>query len=116
MRRFVLIAALMAAVAAPAAAQDLRALQRDNEIRMEQDAARQQAVALSNQLTAIESRLGTEQALRQVEAQRTPLRLPAPVQAAPGAPPPSSGPIAGIPDDRLAASNAAIAAAVRDGR
>jgi len=111
MRASLLIALLAAAT--PAWAQD--ALQRESEIRMEQDMARQRSIEQSNRMMALEAQIGAEQAIRQVEAQRIRPILPRP---GPGAPPPriDPGSLASIPDDRLDASNARVREASKPAR
>ncbi|MEO8115458.1 MAG: hypothetical protein ABI655_13815 [Phenylobacterium sp.] len=94
-------------LAAPAAAQDsfqrqgLDAQMRENELRAEQQLANQRAIAQQNELTTLESRIQTEQAIRQLQAQAQSPRLPAPD---PNAPPATldTGQIASIPDKTLA--------------
>ncbi|WP_293676792.1 hypothetical protein [uncultured Phenylobacterium sp.] len=71
--RTVAVAFLLAA-AAPAAAQSTLA---DVEnLRAQQEAAARRAVALSNELGALESRLRTEQAITDLRIQREGVRVP----------------------------------------
>jgi hypothetical protein len=105
-----LIVLLALGCAAPAAAQDYRALQdmRDAELHAQAGLARQRDVELYNRLSTLESRLQTEQALRDIEAMR--LRPALPLIPDPAVPPGARAPVAfaSIPDDKLAASNARV--------
>ena len=101
----VLILCLLAAGATPAAAQPGQF--EIDALRVQQEAAARRAVAEDNQLTALEARLATEQALADLQAQRSPPRLPQPPYPLP---PPSSQVVAAptfpsIPDAALADSN-----------
>lgn len=115
MRALILVLAL--AAAAPAAAQTPYTDQlRLNELQAQADLERQRAVAQANELTALDARLRAEQAIRDIQIQRAlPPLLP---RADPDAPPPviDTSRLASIPDDRLAASNAAVRAASRPRR
>jgi hypothetical protein len=115
MRALIVIAAL--ALAAPAAAQDYYALtlQRDAELRAQADAARQRDVELTNRLSTLESRLQTDQALRDIDALRQRPAVPAHDPKAP-LPRVAPGGYASIPDAKLAASNAAVRAAANNRR
>lgn len=110
MRALVILAALAAAT--PAAAQLSPADQgRILDLEMQQEMMRQRGVALQNELTTLEARLRTEQSLATLELQsRRPL-IPLPPAFA-GVPPTyapiDSSKLVSIPDDRLAASNAAV--------
>lgn len=119
MRRASILVAL-AAIAGPAAAQDPATnaiLQlREMERNAQQDLARQRAMALENDLNALDARLKTEQRLRDLEA-RGPAVPPPPAilpRARPSATPPPAYPA--IPDAALAASRARIAEASRNRR
>lgn len=119
MRRALILLAL-AAVAGPAAAQDPASdaiLQlRQMEQNAQQDLARQRAMALENDLNALDARLKTEQRLRDLEA-RGPTPSPPPAilpRARPSATPLPTYP--SIPDAALAASRARIAEASRNRR
>jgi hypothetical protein len=115
MRALIVLAAL--GLAAPAAAQDYYALtlQRDAELRAQADLARQREVELTNRLSTLESRVQTDQALRDIDAlrQRPPVRAYDPKAPLPKLPP---GGYASIPDAKLAASNAAVRAAANNRR
>jgi hypothetical protein len=93
--------------------------------------ARQRDVAVTNERTAQDARLSTDQALRDVQATQLRPSMPAAVVPLPSSPsqslrsdPMSSVPASpvsipafvSIPDDRLAASNAAARAASRNRR
>ena len=103
--------------AAPAAAQDSFPLtaQRDAEFHAQADAARQREVELTNRLSTLEARLQTEQAMSDIAALRQRPALSAvydpkwPVAAVATA-------YASMPDDKLAASNAAVRAAAANRR
>ena len=109
MRAFILTL-LLAAAASPAAAQ-YASPELDN-LRIQQEAATRRAIAQANELTALEARLKTEQALSDLSAQRNPPRAPelryAPaVTPAPGA----MSRLPSIPDALLADSNRRVQAA-----
>ena len=111
MRTFILGLSL-AALAAPAFAQNTQ-LELDN-LRAQQEAAARRAVAQDNELSALQNRLQTEQAVTQLQIQRQLMpRLPDPVY---GATPTASASAAApkypaIPDAALADSNARVRAA-----
>jgi hypothetical protein len=108
--RISVLALLIAAAAVPASAQDRAGVQRDAELWMQQELARQHAISLDNRLMSLEARMRTDQTLRQIEAQRVRPAIPQPAMpAAPAAAPPATS-YASIPDDRLAASNARVLA------
>ena len=115
MRVLIVLAAL--SLAAPAAAQDAWALtvQRDAELQAQADLARQREVELNNRLSTLESRVQTDQALRDIEAlrQRPAIRAYDPKAPLPKVP---AGGYASIPDAKLAASNAAVRAAAANRR
>jgi|SRR5690606_18040135 hypothetical protein len=118
MRRLILAAALFAA---PAAAQpapyDPDWVAREAELRAQQDMLRNRTIGLQNQMTAMEMRLQTERAERQLELQRQRPAIPAPIERA-GAPASRAdlGGFTSIPDSRLDASNARVRAASRGSR
>jgi hypothetical protein len=101
-----------AAVATPALAQPVPPLPpsttsiQAEELWAQQQMARQQQIALQNQLMALEAQVRTEQSIAQVQAQRITPRLPLP-DVGRGGPLPSidTGALASIPDSALAASN-----------
>jgi len=107
MRVLIVTAAL--AAAAPAWAQSPTPYTdqlRLGEIQAQQDLARNRAIAQENELMALDARLRTEQALRDIQVQRSLPPLPT-LPDDPKRPPPvldTSG-VATIPDDRLEASN-----------
>lgn len=106
----VLLASLV--MAGPAAGQVPLALQLDNERWAEQQLARQREIAIYNELSAMDARIRTDQALRDLERQRRPEPTPAlrePRRL-------DTGGLATIPDDRLAASNARVRAAASNRR
>lgn len=113
-RVFAIAAAL--ALTGAAQAQPL-SLQSETELRAEQMLAHQRSVALQNEIQALDARVRTEQALRNLEVQRGPsttrLYQDEATQARP-APPPAPRGFASIPDDRLAASNARVREAARN--
>jgi len=117
MRAPLLIAALM--LATPAMAQVDSNLDRSIALRAEQDMARQQLNALQNEIYATQSRLQTEQTLRELQSQRALLRVrpQAPLPPADAStPPPADGGYAAIPDAMLADSNARVRAASQGAR
>ena len=111
------ILVLALAAASPAAAQIVRdpVLQaRDAEIFMQQQALQQQSVAQANQLMALEAQLRTEQNAAAIRAQSVRPYITEPyvgAYASTSAPPLDASKLVSIPDDRLAASNAAVRAA-----
>lgn len=110
MRALVVLAAL--AAASPAAAQlTPQDLHLQAEIAAQAELARQRSVALENQLMSLEARLRTEQSIATVEAQKARPYIPLPPVDVPGAVasrPVDTSRLVSIPDDRLAASNAAV--------
>lgn len=103
--RFIFAFALLTA-AGPALAQtDHRLLAREQELMVQQQMLQQRSIALENQLSAIDARVRTEQALSDLRVQQLtpPLRL----RDNPAAMLPSVGPggFASVPDDRLEQSN-----------
>lgn len=109
--RLPVLIAILVSLAAPAAAQDAM---REPELRLEFEAARQRAIAQSNQLMSLEAQLRTDQALRQMETQRA-APVPPILHDALGRPlaPAVSPAFAEIPADRLADSNARVQAAAK---
>ena len=117
MRALVFLMALGAA--APATAQDFRALgfARDAELTAQAQAARSRDIAITNDLSTLQSRVQTNQALSDIANLRA--APAAPIVALPlGAPPPKIDPgdLATIPDTTLAASNARVRAAADNRR
>ena len=114
MRVFVILLALAACVAAPAAAQPFRSLElaRDAQAQEQALAARNRDIALANELSNLQARLQTEQALSNLQAQRVGPPVPLVIYN-PKAPPPKIdlSQMASIPDAALAQSNARIRAA-----
>jgi hypothetical protein len=117
MRALVFFIALGAA--APATAQDFRAiaLARDAELTAQAQAARSRDIAITNDLSTLQARVQTNQALSDIAALRVAPAVPS-VVLPPGAPPPKIDPgdIATIPDATLAASNARVRAAADNRR
>lgn len=107
--RLPLLLTALTVLAGPAWSQDAL---REPELRLELEASRQRAVAQSNQLMSLEAQLRTDQALRQVEAQRVAPVLPI-ARDAEGRPlgAAASPAFVEIPADRLADSNARVRAA-----
>jgi hypothetical protein len=105
---------LAAGLAASAAAQPFRGLERarDAQAQAEAVAARNRDIALTNELSNLQARLQTDQALSNLQAQRVGPPVPLVIYN-PGAPPPKIdlSQMASIPDDALAQSNARIRAA-----
>ncbi|HEY8571988.1 hypothetical protein [Phenylobacterium sp.] len=110
MRALILTAAL-AACAPPALAQtSLQDLTLQAEIMAQQQLLQQRTIGIENQLMAMEARQRAEQGIATVEAQKARPYIPvAPVfvPSVAAQPAPSPG-LVSIPDDRLAASNAAV--------
>jgi len=106
-------------MAAPASAQDFRALTlaRDAELTAQAQAARSRDIAITNDLSTLQSRVQTNQALGDIAALRVAPAVPT-VTPPPGAPPPKIDPndLATIPDSTLAASNARVRAAADNRR
>lgn len=112
----ILILAL--AAAGPAAAQvvhDPTLQAREAELFMQQQALQQQAVAQANQLSALEAQLQTERNLAALRAQGARPVIPQPYVGAyaPTTSTLDAAKVVSIPDDRLAASDAAVRAASR---
>lgn len=103
--RFLLALPLLAASSAAFAQTDHQILAREQELMVQQQMLQQRSIALENQLSAMEARVRTEQALSDLRVQRLtpPIRLP----QDPAANPPTimQGGFASVPDDRLADSN-----------
>ena len=113
--RALLLLAVAVLTAAPAAAQDYRALDqaRDADAFAAEMAARARDVALTNERFALDARIRTEQALGELaRAASRPALAPTPI-APLGAPLPmiDTGRLAAIPDAALAQSNARVRAA-----
>ena len=109
MRALVFLAAVAAAT--PAAAQLSPADQhRQMELEAQQQLAQQRAVALENQLMSLEARLQAEAGIAASRAQSLRPVLPNPYElpAARAPAPIDTSKLVSIPDDRLAASNAAV--------
>ncbi|HSV04132.1 MAG TPA: hypothetical protein VLI41_13100 [Phenylobacterium sp.] len=124
MRPAAIFAVLLAAAGSPALAQAFHPLPPQtpiqpqyNELWAQQEMARQQSIALQNQLTAIEAQQRTDEAIANVQAQRINPRLPLP-DVTEGAPPPSidTGALASIPDSALAESNKRVLDAAQNRR
>ena len=112
MRALLTLAVLAASAAAPAAAQlTPQDLHLQAEIAAQAELARQRSIAIENQLMALEARLRAEQGIATVEAQKARPYIPLPPVDVPGAVasrPVDTSNLVSIPDDRLAASNAAV--------
>ncbi|HEY8616587.1 hypothetical protein [Phenylobacterium sp.] len=111
----VLAPVLALASAGPAAAQVNTDAMRFQELQMQQEMMRQRMLSQELELNALDSRLRTEQAIRDVQTQRTlpPLPLPPPAASPRAAVPIDTSKLASMPDDRLAASNDAVREASR---
>ena len=108
--RSLILALALAAVAAPAAAQ-LNQFEIDN-LRAQQEAAARRAVAQTNELTALEARLKSDQALYDLQVQRNPPRAPELLYAPATSPTPRAlMKVPSIPDAALADSNRRVQAA-----
>ena len=110
--RTLIIALALGALATPVAAQS-PVYEIDN-LRAQQEAAARRAVAQDNELSALQNRLQTEQAVTQLQTQRLlPPRLPdlRYVPAASGAAPAATAKYPAIPDAALADSNRRVRAA-----
>ena len=109
-----LIASLLAAAAAPCAAQDYLGLTlaRDAERAAAEQAARQRDIVITNELSRLEAQAQTSRALNDLAALRASPPLPV-VPRNPRAPPPviDVSKLARIPDSVLADSNAKVRAA-----
>ena len=124
MRNLALLALLIAASAAPAAAQVVPlplpaspVQPQYNELWAQQEMARQQAIALQNQLTAVEAQQRTDEAIANVQAQRINPRLPLPdATGATALPSIDAGTLASIPDAALAESNKRVLDAAQNRR
>jgi hypothetical protein len=117
MRLLVVLFAL--AMAAPAAAQDLTGFNASQleDLRVQQQLSQQRAVALHNELMALESRLRTEQAISDLRVQSAPVRLPTPPYPQAGAPASiDTSRLPAIPDAALAASNRRVRDAANNRR
>ena len=114
-----LVLTLAAGLAAPASAQPFRSLERarDAQAQAEAVAARNRDIAITNELSSLQARIQTEQALSNLQAQRISPPVPT-VAFDPDAPPPKIdiSQMASIPDAALAQSNARIRAAADNRR
>jgi hypothetical protein len=119
MRPFVLALAVFAASANPAPAQvdPLRSL-KEGELLSQQQTLRERNIALENQLFNLETRLDTQQRMRELDRQQARHAPVSQIPSDPGAArrSPDLGGYASIPDDRLAASNARVREASRNRR
>jgi hypothetical protein len=117
MRAFILLAALCAAT--PAAAQGYRGLALDHEAGRIADAqaARSRDIAITNDLSTLDSRVQTNQALSDIAALRVSPTVPT-LPLGPYTPPPQidTRQLASIPDATLAQSNANVLAAAANRR
>jgi hypothetical protein len=117
MRILILLAGL--AAAAPAAAQDWSALTyaRDGERAAAEQAARQRDIAISNELSRLQTQAQTTQTLSDLASARVTPTVPT-VPFNPKAPPPKldTSKLAEIPDSVLADSNAKVRAASENRR
>ena len=116
LRRLALL--LIFGLAAPAAADPCRDLElaRDAQAFADAQAARVRDIALTNEIATLQARLQSEQAMANLQAQRSPPPLPA-LWIAPASPPlidPAK--LVSIPDAALAQSNARIRAAADNRR
>lgn len=102
--RFLLSLALLAASGPAFAQTDHQILAREQELMVQQQMLQQRSIALENQLSAMEARVRTEQALSDLRVQQLtpPIRLP---QVPANPPIIVQGGFASVPDDRLADSN-----------
>jgi len=98
-----MIAGLILAAAMPAASQPTSQFELDS-LRIQQEAAARRAVAQANELTALEARLRTEQAVSDLRLQREAPRLPELAYAPPAAPA-ATPKYPSVPDALLADSN-----------
>lgn len=122
MRAFILLIALGSALpaAAPAGAQAYRglALSQDAARIADQQAARSRDITITNDLSTLQSRVQTDQALSDIAALRAHPTLPA-AAPPPNVPPPpnlDTSQLVSIPDAELAASNARVVAAANNRR
>jgi hypothetical protein len=117
MRAFILIAVLGAA--APAAAQNYHglALQQEAGHIADAQAARSRDIAITNDLSTLQSRVQSNQALSDIAALRASPTVPT-VPLGPYTPPPKidTSKLASIPDATLAQSNANVRAAANNRR
>ncbi|WP_421934842.1 hypothetical protein [Phenylobacterium sp.] len=114
MRLLLSALALSAVFATAASAQDTGWAARDFDLWRQQQLANQRAVALENQLNALEARQQTEARLRELEAQRATIRLH-PDDARP-TPNPAASLLPSNIDAWMAASNARVRAAAENRR
>lgn len=118
MRLLLPVLAILTAAASPAAAQlDPARIARENDLWAQQQLQNQRAVAMENQLNALDARLSTEVRLRELRDQARRPVLPAPhVSRSASAATPDLGPFPSIPDETLAASNRRVRAASQNRR
>lgn len=114
MRLRLSVLAFSAVLATAAAAQDTGWAARDFDLWQQQQLANQRAVALENQLNALEARRQTEARLRELESQRATIRLPA--DDARQTPSPATSLLPSNIDAWMAASNARVRAAAENRR
>jgi hypothetical protein len=123
----VLAAFAALAIASPAAGQVITTVPSSPALQMQlfdlqsqAELARQRDVAMRNELTALESRLQTEQGLATVRAQAYAPRLPSvdAYRTSPNSPLPNidTSKLASIPDSALAASNKRVQEAAQNRR
>jgi hypothetical protein len=115
-----LLALAVLAAASPAAAQ-LQPLDQHQlmELQAQAELARQRSVAVENQLMSLEARLRAEEAIATSRAQSVRPVLPLPAYPEPAGAESAkidTSKLVSIPDDRLAASNAAVVEASRPPR
>lgn len=113
MRLLLSAVALSAVFATATSAQDPGWAARDFDL-WQQQLANQRAVALENQLNALEARQQTEARLRELETQRATIRLPADDARPP--PNPAASLLPSNIDAWMAASNARVRAAAENRR
>ncbi len=117
MRPLLLALALSALSAGAALAQVSPAqMARENDLWAQQQLQNQRAVALENQVNALDARLGTEVRLRELQAQASRPDLTPPSDPQARMAPLDPGAFPSIPDDVLAASNARVREASQNRR
>jgi hypothetical protein len=114
-----LVVLLALGLAGPAAAQSRLGLSqtRDAQAAADAMAARNRDIAITNDLSVLQSRVETDQALSDLRAARNTPAVPT-VVLGPNAPAPTIDPgkLASIPDSALAQSNARVRAAANNRR
>lgn len=115
--RPILIALALGAVSATSAQAQANPAQvaRENDLWAQQQLQSQRAVALENQMNALDARLGTEVRLRELRDQARRPAIPEPYVAKSGAAL-DLGPFPSIPDETLAASNRRVREASQNKR